>query len=140
MIRQDEDIGNHINKEQAENLLEQDVRKAENILHRYCNVLLTENQQAVLISFIFNCGGGAFQASTLWPKLNRGEYLNTANELLRWIHANGSVKLQGLVRRREKERSLFWANSWLNFYCTIKTSNFPPKQLKHVQNHQLNLK
>ncbi|XJO32893.1 glycoside hydrolase family protein [Rickettsia rickettsii] len=44
---------------------------------------LTENQQAALISFIFNCGAGAFQASTLQQKLNRGEYANAANELLR---------------------------------------------------------
>ncbi|WP_410525729.1 hypothetical protein [Rickettsia felis] len=27
---------------------------------------MTENQQATLISVIFNFGGGKFQASTLW--------------------------------------------------------------------------
>ncbi|WP_342270758.1 lysozyme [Rickettsia endosymbiont of Orchestes rusci] len=59
------------------------------------------------MSFIFNCGAGAFQASTLRQKLNRGEYLLAANELLRWVHAKGRVKLQGLIRRRQLERSLF---------------------------------
>ncbi|MEY4463853.1 MAG: hypothetical protein RLZZ81_824 [Pseudomonadota bacterium] len=68
---------------------------------------LTENRQAALISFIFNCGGGSFQASTLRQKLNRGEYANAANELLRWVHVKGGVKLQGLVKRRAIERSLF---------------------------------
>ncbi|HJD59254.1 MAG TPA: lysozyme [Rickettsia endosymbiont of Omalisus fontisbellaquei] len=29
------------------------------------------------------------------------------NELPRWIHAKGGVKLQGLVKRRQIERSLF---------------------------------
>ncbi|WP_081427791.1 lysozyme [Rickettsia felis] len=57
-------------------------------------------QQVALISFIFNCGSGAFQASTLRQKLNRGEYLNAADELLRWVKAKGGVKLQGLLKRR----------------------------------------
>ncbi|GAA5251953.1 lysozyme [Candidatus Rickettsia kedanie] len=64
-------------------------------------------QPAALISFISNCGAGSFQASTLRQKLNRGKYLNAATELPRWVHAKGSVKLQGLVKRRNLERSLF---------------------------------
>nr|WP_253310126.1 hypothetical protein [Rickettsia endosymbiont of Ceutorhynchus assimilis] len=36
---------------------------------------------------MFNCGSGAFQASTLRQKLNRGEYVNAADELLRWVHS-----------------------------------------------------
>ncbi|MCX4083844.1 glycoside hydrolase family protein [Rickettsia hoogstraalii] len=56
---------------------------------------------------MFNFGSGKFQASTLRQKLNRGEYLNAANELPRWIHVKGGVKLQGLVKRRQIERSLF---------------------------------
>ncbi|WP_342270459.1 lysozyme [Rickettsia endosymbiont of Orchestes rusci] len=107
VIEPQEQIGNRIDKQQAEDLLEKDIRKAETILYRYCRVPLTKNQQAALISFIFNCGGGAFQASTLRQKLNRGEYLNAANELLRWVNAKGRVKLQGLVKRRTIERSLF---------------------------------
>ncbi|HJD60050.1 MAG TPA: lysozyme [Rickettsia endosymbiont of Omalisus fontisbellaquei] len=83
------------------------MRKAQAALHRYCSVPLTENQQAALISFIFNFGGGKFQASTLRQKLNRGEYSNAANELLKWVHIKGGVKLQGLVKRRQKERALF---------------------------------
>jgi len=106
VITPQESIGNRINKQQAEELLEDDIRKCQTALHKYCSVPLTENQQAALISFIFNCGVGAFQSSTLRQRLNRGEYLNAANELLRWIHAKG-VKLPGLVERREIEQSLF---------------------------------
>ncbi|MCZ6883772.1 glycoside hydrolase family protein [Rickettsia helvetica] len=40
-------------------------------------------------------------------KLNRGEYANAANALLRWVHVKGGIKLQGLVKRRQLERSLF---------------------------------
>ncbi|WP_041405139.1 MULTISPECIES: lysozyme [spotted fever group] len=65
---------------------------------------MNRNQKAALISFIFNCGAGAFQASTLRQKLNRGEYANAANELLRWMRAKGGLKLQGLVKRRQYYR------------------------------------
>jgi lysozyme len=100
-------LGNRITENQVEQLLEQDIKQAKSVLHTYCNVPLTENQQAALISFIFNCGAGAFQASTLRQKLNRGEYYNAANELLRWVHAKGGIKLQGLVRCRQMEQFLF---------------------------------
>ncbi|AAY61784.1 phage lysozyme family protein [Rickettsia felis str. Pedreira] len=66
MIEPNESIGNRINKQQAEELIEKDIRKAQMLLHRHCVVPLTENQQATLISVIFNFGGGKFQASTLW--------------------------------------------------------------------------
>ncbi|MCC8377741.1 MAG: glycoside hydrolase family protein [Rickettsia endosymbiont of Graphium doson] len=56
---------------------------------------------------MFNCCYGAFQASTLRQKLNRSEYDNAPDELLKWVKAKGGVKLQGLVKRREIERSLF---------------------------------
>ncbi|WP_147144064.1 glycoside hydrolase family protein [Rickettsia asiatica] len=56
------------------------------------------------MSFIFNCGSGKFQASILRQKLNRGEYANAANALLRWVHVKGGIKLQGLVKRRQLER------------------------------------
>ncbi|WP_082022279.1 glycoside hydrolase family protein [Rickettsia hoogstraalii] len=49
---------------------------------------------------MFNFGSGKFQASILRQKLNRGEYLNAANELLCWVHAKDRVKLQGLVKLR----------------------------------------
>ncbi|WP_410526112.1 glycoside hydrolase family protein [Rickettsia endosymbiont of Gonocerus acuteangulatus] len=38
---------------------------------------------------------------------NRGEYSNAADELLRWVKAKGGVTLQGSVKRRATERSLF---------------------------------
>ncbi|WP_269208696.1 glycoside hydrolase family protein [Rickettsia bellii] len=56
---------------------------------------------------MFNSCWMAFQASTLRQKLNQGEYSNAADALLRWIKAKGGMKLQGLVRRRTLERSLF---------------------------------
>lgn len=106
VIRPNEQIASPITEAQAEALLDQDVKIAQSALHCYCHVPLTPLQEAALISFIFNLGAGAFQASTLRQKLNRGEYIAVSNEFSKWVHAGG-VKLRGLVRRRAAERNLF---------------------------------
>jgi lysozyme len=58
----------------AENLLEQYIEKSKNYLYKNCKVSLSREQEAALVSFIFNCGTGSFQASTLRQKLNHSEY------------------------------------------------------------------
>lgn len=101
------DIVDNISKQQAEALLEIDISKAASCLYRNCrNVNLNIYQQAALISFIFNLGGGCFQSSTLRQKLLRGEFVLAGNELDRFIYAGGK-KLNGLIRRRAAERKLF---------------------------------
>ena len=99
-----------ITKEQAELLLEQDIAIARAALVKYCTVPLTRNQEAALISFIFNCGVRAFARSTLLKKLNVGDYIGAADELLKWIHVK-SIRVNGLVKRRKKEHNLFLAHS-----------------------------
>lgn len=103
---EEQQIGEQITKNYAEYLLEQDIAKARRSLYKYCQVPLTITQEAALISFIFNCGSGAFQASSLRQKLNRGEYLLAAEEFPKWVHVKG-IKLNGLVKRRNSERAIF---------------------------------
>ena len=105
-----EKIPDSIKKSVAEKLLDHDIKKAQITLNKYCKVPLTHNQQAALISFIFNVGTGSFQASTLRQKLNRCEYILAANELLKWTYSNG-IKLKGLEKRRKLERSVFLNNT-----------------------------
>jgi lysozyme len=95
-----------ITKEQADQLLEQDMTQAKSALYRHCRIPLSYSQEGALISFIFNCGAAAFQASTLRQKLLRGEYLLAADEFPKWVHARG-IRLKGLVRRRLLEREVF---------------------------------
>ncbi|WP_375333932.1 lysozyme [Candidatus Tisiphia endosymbiont of Xenochironomus xenolabis] len=82
-------------------------------LYQYASMQTTNNsnysQEGALISFVFNCGAGAFQASSLRQKLLRGEYLSAADEFPKWVYARG-VKLKGLVRRRLVEREIFLQN------------------------------
>ncbi len=106
VIKKYEHISQRITEAQANQLLERDLQIALAAVRRYCKVPLSLQQEAVLISFAFNCGSGALQASTLRQKLRRGEYELAANELLKWVYAGG-LKRRGLVKRRILERNLF---------------------------------
>lgn len=107
MILKYDDIKGRITIKKAEELLEEDILRADSCLYRNVrNVGLNYNQRAALISFIFNLGSGAFQSSTLRQKLLRGEYFDASNEFTRFVFARGK-KLPGLIRRREAEKVLF---------------------------------
>ena len=88
-------------------LLEKDLLRFESGVLRLCPSA-ADNQCHfdALVSFSFNVGLGNLQASTLRMKYNRDDFEGAANEFLKWRKANGQV-LQGLVRRREAEKSLF---------------------------------
>ena len=102
--------GMKITKEQASNLLIDDLKIYESYVNKYVKVKLNQNQFDALVSFTFNCGGGALKSSTLLKKINKGDYAGAANELLRWNKANGKV-LSGLTRRRKAEKALFLKQS-----------------------------
>ena len=107
VIGKHDNITGSITDKEAEELLEEDILRADSCLYRNArNIVLNCNQRAALISFIFNLGGGAFQSSTLRQKLLRGEYFDAANEITRFVFAGGK-KLPGLARRREAEKALF---------------------------------
>jgi len=99
-------LDNEITVKEAEKLLDADITEVNLALHKYCYVPLNINQQAALISFIFNCGSIAFKNSTLLKKLNQKEYLEAADEFLKWVNVKGK-KLKGLVKRRQIERDVF---------------------------------
>jgi hypothetical protein len=75
------------------------------------------NQQAALISWLYNVGGGAVSESTLRKRLLAGESAQIVipQELPKWDKANGRP-LAGLTRRRATEVALF----------TGATSRFTP--------------
>ncbi len=95
-----------IGNSEAEIMLIGDMNLANQALTRLVSVPLNHQQRAALVSFVFNVGAGAFQASTMRQKLNRREYTDAAEQFLRWIHGGGRP-LPGLVRRRHAERALF---------------------------------
>ena len=99
--------GQTITKEEATELLQQDVQTAENELNQLIrqNVLLTQNQFDALCSLIFNIGVGNFRKSTLRKKL-LNHIQSVECEFMKWVYSDGHY-IQGLYNRRKKEVELF---------------------------------
>jgi lysozyme len=95
-----------ITKQQALDLLGQDLQRFEDAVNESVTVTLSQNQFDALVSFTFNVGSGAFQNSTLLKKLNHGMYDEVPNQLKRWVFAGGQ-RVRGLEVRRENEIKLW---------------------------------
>ena len=95
-----------IDADEAIRLAEIDAEKAAASVARQITVPLTEGQQAALIDFVFNLGGGQLQVSTLRKVINRGDFDQAPEQFMKWCHAGG-VKLAGLVKRRAAEVELW---------------------------------
>lgn len=101
--------GEIITEQEAENLLKKDLETFEEGLTRLVKVPLTQYEYDALISFSFNLGLGNLGSSTLLKKVNSQDYVNAADEFVKWIYAGGKV-LNGLVKRRKAEREMFLGN------------------------------
>ena len=67
---------------------------------------LTGNQNAALLSLMYNIGATALRRSTLLKMLNAGDHAGAAEQFLRWDKVAGKP-MAGLTRRRKAERELF---------------------------------
>ena len=95
-----------ITKDEAIFALEARLKGFQAELDAVVKVPLNANQNAALLSFIYNIGAKAFRNSTLLKALNEGDIREAANQFMRWNKANGK-ELAGLTKRREAERHLF---------------------------------
>ncbi len=118
--------GMRISDQEADDILRQDLRKFEAAVERLVKVPLTDNQFAVLVSFAFNVGDGAFAKSTLLRKLNKGDYEAVPVELMKWVNAGGK-RVQGLVNRRAAEAGL-WAKGEFVASNTVEASTKVPSK------------
>ena len=106
VIRKDEPIDWVITEEEAEYILDRDCDIAEAAVNSI-SVKLNQNQFDALVSFTFNVGVNAFKKSTLVKLLKKGDYNGAGQQFDRWIYGNGRI-LNGLVRRRDDEKRLFF--------------------------------
>jgi len=105
-----------ITKEEAENLLRDDLRSFEAEVKNMVDIPLSQYQFDALVSFVFNLGAANFKSSTLLKKLNAGDYAAVPAQLMRWNKARVGGKLQpltGLTRRRTAEAALFTMDAQL---------------------------
>jgi lysozyme len=102
--------GMRISERDAEELLKQDLRPAEENVSRLVRVPLNQNEFDALISFVYNVGAGGFGKSTARRRLNSGDRIGAADALTWWNKATVAGVLRevtGLTRRRAAERALF---------------------------------
>lgn len=95
-----------ISTQRAEVLLMKDLIPIEKGIQELVKVPLTQGQFDALVSFTYNLGLGSLRSSTLLKLLNLRKYTEAANQFERWVYA-GNKKLEGLVRRRRKEKEIF---------------------------------
>jgi len=93
-------------EEEGERMFRKELAVYEDAVERLVSVPLNQNQFDALVSFVYNCGPGALQESTLLKLLNEGKYETVTAQLMRWVNAGGK-RYEGLARRRAAEGSLF---------------------------------
>ena len=107
----DVEEGDTISKDQAEEMLVEELHEYENYINEYVNVALSQNQFDALVSRVYNLGPANLKASTMLKVLNDGKYEDVPYQMKRWNKAGGKV-LDGLVRRREAEALLYQGREW----------------------------
>ncbi len=98
--------GMKISEAQAEALLREDVKDAEDGVRRKVAVPVNRNQFSAMVSLAYNLGVGGFGRSTVLSALNAGDYNGAADAFLNHNKAGGKVN-EHLTHRREQERALF---------------------------------
>ena len=105
--------GMTITKQQAEEMLLEELVEYENYVLEEVNHQLDQCMFDALVSWTYNLGPSNLNASTMLKVLNAGDYDGVPEQIKRWNKAGGKV-LQGLVRRREAEALLFEGKDWSN--------------------------
>ena len=98
--------GLKINQEEAEKFLINDLEIHSNYINKLIKIPINQNQFDALISLEYNIGYNAFKNSTLLKFLNEKKYNKAAEEFDKWVYSN-KRKLNGLIKRRKKEKELF---------------------------------
>ena len=106
---------------QADTILRGYIEACKKVVRNNVKVQLNENQEAVLIDFIYHFGSGAFKNSTLLKVINAGQFDKVPAELSKWVKQkkvrngkivkiNGKIQyetVQGLVNRANRRIALW---------------------------------
>ena len=110
-----------ITKEEATVILRGYVENCKAVVNRLVKVKLNQNQEAVLIDFVYHFGSGAFANSTLLKVINESQFDKVPAELSKWVKqkkirnrkvvkVNGKIQyetVQGLVNRANRRIALW---------------------------------
>ena len=99
-------MGQHITREQAEDMLVEDIAPIERLLNAL-GINFRQCQFDALVSWIFNLGEGNFKSSTLLKRIKAdAKDEEISDEIVKWVYA-GKEPLPGLMNRRVMEATLF---------------------------------
>ncbi len=102
--------GYKMSAEQAEEQLRSDLKLFEEVVTKYVETTLKQNQFDALVSLIYNIGAGAFIGSTLFRLVNsKPNHPDIEAEFGKWVNARGR-RLPGLVKRRDEECKLYFSH------------------------------
>ncbi|MGL5061432.1 MAG: lysozyme [Microcoleus sp.] len=105
-------VGDRITQDKAEQLLREDLAEFEAAVNGMVEVPITQCQFDALVAFAFNVGISGLGSSTALNRLNQGKHAAAADALLWWNKVDGVV-VDGLTRRRQAERRLFYGQAFL---------------------------
>lgn len=103
--------GDRITEEEAERLLEKDLKECHRALLKWVHQC-TEGQYIALMSFVFNFGETRFALSTLLTLHNQEKYKEAAEQFERWIYSKDpKTGKKGpdnrLIPRRREEKKQY---------------------------------
>jgi|TARA_B100000035_G_C20572006_1_gene367222 lysozyme len=107
----DVEPGMQITKEDAEEMLVEELHEYESYINDFVTAPLSQNQFDALVSWVYNLGPANLKSSTMLKVLNAGNYDEVPAQMKRWNKAGGK-RLEGLIRRREAESLLFLGKEW----------------------------
>jgi lysozyme len=93
-------------QEQADTRLIASLERFQAQIIKNTEMALGDNQLDALTSFVYNLGLGSYLKSTLKKKIEDKEFVEAADEFLKWDRVGGEVS-PGILRRRKAERQLF---------------------------------
>lgn len=99
--------GQEITKAKAEEILLNDLIRAQDELKSLCRVLLSKGEFVALIDFVFNFGVSKCRNYSLFRELNHGQYAK-AGQWIPKYHYAGQTSLNGLITRRNEEQAFFF--------------------------------
>lgn len=106
VIKANETFTFPISQELAEELLQNDIKWAEEAVNKNVKVSLLQNQFDALVCLVFNIGTSNFSASTLLKFINQELWDKVPAQFMRWIYSN-KVFIKGLENRRKAEVQLW---------------------------------
>ena len=105
--------GMTISKEQADNMLLNELDEYCEHVEKAVDVTLKQNEFDALVSWVFNLGPTNLKSSTMLKVLNSThvDWADIPYQIQRWNKVNGEVN-EGLVKRRKSESLLFKSKDW----------------------------